>query len=316
MDYEDRIEVVDSLFASFLVIAFVFLSLTVCVGSSDYAIQVPSNLGNSQENIDRLEDDGDGAFSFAVVGDTRRGGETTKALFRKIRDENPSFVVLLGDFLREPTIHENKYFTDVVRELGYGGPIFVVPGNHDVAPDDPSSLAVFEDLYGPANFSFAYQGCLFIVLNDSHDDYIEEAYRFLRSTLESEGNEAKHIFVFAHKPPFEWTREGPPRFSERAGRFIDLAQQYDVDYAISGHFHCYYRYEADETVYLVPGSGGQKARRKGRDPLYRAAEIAVDGDFVSERLLSVSAQTKWDYDSLVHRHIVRFFQNVYRSLLS
>ena len=312
----DFMEKFDVFFPVFLIIVLFFMSFTLCIGSNHHNINVPDNLGNFPKNINPLsgkkgEKD---TFSFVVMADTKGGGEITKSLFRKIRFANPFFTVILGDFLKAPSPVEHRYFTNLIRKTNYHHPIFLVAGNHDIKADNPASLSLFEELYGPSNFCFSLNDCLFIFVNDRHTKFLDSCYQFLKQTLETEAEASKHIFIFAHKPPFIQNNEGQLNIHPAAQKFLDLFKTYQVDYVFSGHTHFYYRQKRDSTVYLIPGCGGAKIRNKKTDTFYRAVKVSLQGDTITEQILSTDVKRRWSFDYFFHRRLLPFFRKMYVSL--
>lgn len=312
---QDLLEIFDAFFPIILIIIFFFMSFTFCIGSNTHDINVPDNLGNFQKNVDKLKArESQGIISFVVVADTRGGGEITKSLFKKVCFANPAFAIILGDFLTNPSVEQHRYFTNLIRKTTYHHPIFLVAGNHEVKGDKPSSLSLFEELYGPSNFCFTLNDCLFIILNDSQTEYLDNCYQFLKQTLASEAGPSKHIFIFAHKPPFIWNHEEHFMIAPGVKKYLDLFKAYQVDYVFSGHYHRYYRQKRDGTVYLIPGCGGAKNRGKKTDPSYRAIKVSVQGDTITEQILSTTTQRRWSFDYFIHRRLWPFFRNIYASL--
>jgi predicted phosphodiesterase len=311
---QDFLETFDTLFPIFLIIVFFFMSFTFCIGSNTYDINVPDNLGNFQKNVNLLrEKEVKDNFSFIVMGDTKGGGEITKSIFRKICYVNSSFTIILGDFLKRPSLEEHRYFTNLIRKTTYHRPIFLVAGNHDVKGDNPASLSLFEELYGPSNFYFTLNDCLFIFLNGSHTKYLDICYQFLKQTLASEAGTSKHIFIFAHKPPFIRDNECNFIIPGGAQKFLDLFKRYQVDYLFSGQYHSYYRQKRDGTVYLIPGCGGAKNKSEKTDPTYRAIKVSVQRNTITEQILSTTAERRWSFDYFVHLRLLPFFRKIYAS---
>jgi len=86
---------------------------------------------------------------------------------------NPSFIVILGDFVRKPDVWNHRFFlTEMTTEINLPFPVFLVSGNHDF--DDTGEVVkrterrvtseVYESLYGVKDFDFVFNKCLFIIM--------------------------------------------------------------------------------------------------------------------------------------------------------
>jgi hypothetical protein len=137
---------------------------TLVVVHTEGNTPLPPTFGNFERVRALLRDDGQREeFAFAVVGDTR-ANETSEHIIRALQGEDLSFVVLLGDCLRKGTPDTHRFMrAEWAQELRTDFPVFYVVGNHDVDSEE-FPISQFEETYGPTNFSFDYQGHLFIFL--------------------------------------------------------------------------------------------------------------------------------------------------------
>ncbi|NIA07264.1 MAG: hypothetical protein GWP14_06455 [Actinobacteria bacterium] len=245
---------------------------------------MPSTFGNFPQVTALLADDQPGErFSFAVVGDTKGHG-TFEVIKKSLSSEPLSFMVLLGDCVRAGTPGYHSYFrAEWNEDTHIPFPVFYVVGNHDVDPQK-FPISEFEKNYGPTNFSFEYQGCLFIVLRViGQEQLMDESCRFLESQLSGRDNYRK-VFVFMHKPPLVLSKslgEGMYRPQD----VLSLFDKYRVDYVIAGDYHGYARVQRKNTIYIVSGGGGAHLKEAKYGAFHHAVVITVSQDSVSERIL-------------------------------
>jgi predicted phosphodiesterase len=269
-------------------------------------IQLPKYLGNKPDNIVLLKesDTGSDPFSFFIVGDIQQGDFFPDVYRESISHDHPDFGVILGDFIRSPQLEFHTAFMMDFPNWGCREPVFLVCGNHDIATkkdierNRPYSFTLndFEETYGPANFSFTYHGCLFIILNDiDTDDYI----RFLADTLLHCRNRTLMTFVFAHVPAKTVSPEITCRKMAGEQEFLTLIRDYNVDYVITGDFHTYLRARVGDTVFLVSGGGMDRTgdNRLNRKSAYHAICIHVDPlkKDVTERIYCGKGRTRIGY---------------------
>ena len=261
-----------------------FEAYTIIVFYVEGQADLPPTFGNFQRVRDLLADDKPREqFSFAVVGDTKGHG-TFEVIRENLSSEPLSFMVLLGDSVRAGTPGYHSYLR---AEWAEGSPVpfpvFYVVGNHDVDPQR-FPISEFEKNYGPTNFSFEYQECLFVVLRViGQAQLMDESCRFLESQL-SNRDKYRKIFVFMHKPPLVLPESlGEDMYN--AQEVLSLFDRYRVDYVIAGDYHGYARVKRKNTVYLVSGGGGAHLKEVKYGAFHHAVVVTVGPDSVSERIL-------------------------------
>ena len=261
-----------------------FEAYTIIIFHVEGRAELPPNFGNFQRVRDLLADDGQlQQFSFAVVGDTKGLG-TFEAIREDLSTEPLSFMVLLGDCVRAGTPGYHSYLrAEWTEGSRVSFPIFYVVGNHDV-DEQKFPISEFENNYGPTNFSFEYQDCLFIVLRViGRADLMDESCRFLESQL-SNRDKYRLVFVFMHSPQFMLPHSlGEAKYHPED--VLNLLDRYRVDYVIAGDYHGYARVKRKNTVYLVSGGGGAHLKGAKYGAFHHAMVIAVGQNSVSERIL-------------------------------
>ena len=167
----------------------------------------PPLLGNSPLNIASIheEDIDPRPFTMFLIADTH-----SKVMFEHFFTETtfapaPDFGVMLGDFVDDPEDQRHEFFIMEISEWGLEFPLFLAPGNHDIAVKEKYlkkkcafTMDEFEDTYGAVNFSFIHSGCLFIVINNHwNTEYLD----FLDEVLSNRPDDVLLTFVFMHIPP-------------------------------------------------------------------------------------------------------------------
>lgn len=252
-------------------------------GYQEYLLPPPPWLGNSHQNIAKLaHNNNDNAFSFALIADIHNIREYSEDLFDKLLLTKPDFMVILGDFVDDADIHEYHFFTAEMNEIKSSCPVFIIPGNHDITDDNPATKQLFKTLWGPMNYFFHYQGCLFIFLNNATHKSVPESWDFLNNTLAREAQKAKKIFLFCHIPPFYRDRTSRELVTNNDyAPLFNLIEQYKVDYLFTGHLHERVVKRIGNCMMLSVGSGGGKLR--GKDLLYNGIIIHCDGNTIYKK---------------------------------
>lgn len=275
----------------FLMLALVLLFevYAVIVVSTEANVPLPPAFGNFERvRALLMDDEQQEEFSFAVVGDTQ-GTETFEQIAGALQDEPLSFMVLLGDCVRKGTVGYHRFFRcEWAGEISLPFPVFYVVGNHDV-DREKFPVSQFEQLYGPTNFSFAYHGCLFVVLRVLPKPYsIKESLAFLESLLSSCRHNYDKVFVFMHIPP-PVSSDFSARSFDNAEELVALFNRFYVDYVITGDYHGYARVKIKNTTYIVTGGGGGHLEEQKFGKFHHAIVIKVGPHSVSERVLLVSS---------------------------
>jgi hypothetical protein len=292
--------------ALLLTLALAGVSAFVIQLHRDYS-SIPQDhfIGNTPASLAALKEKGL-PFSFLVIGDTQCNETVEVLVERALQKWNPSFMVFLGDFVKQPDIWFHRFFlTEMAVEMKPHFPVFLVSGNHDiyyppkkykkteenVAPDRRVTLKTYEALYGARSYDFVFNNCLFIICGVDRRDrtgYLNE----LRDTLRQKGRDKQHIFVFVHYPPkgladyIEASLPGEDEFFSLLGGYKDVT-------CFFGDFHGYWRGQRNGVNLIVTGGGGRlkEFRLKASQPNWghfnHLLRVSVDQNRVSEELLTV-----------------------------
>ncbi len=271
-------------FLFFLVLLFLtagFCLLSFIYGAKSEHTALPPLLGNTPDRLARVGEDTivGRPFSFLVAGDTR-SSDTFEDFMNNMRLEHtPDFGIILGDFVPTSDMSRHRFFIQEFAEWHMRFPILLVAGNHDIfchgtSRDlEPFTLNDFEKTYGPVNFFFIHGGCLFICLNDLYNgSYVDYA----RDVLSRKAAGSLMIFVFTHIPPRSISPIIRTRPIDREKEFIDLLEQYRVDYVFSGDFHSYLRSDYNHVKFIVSGGGGSKLWGGNERSFHHVLFLSVD----------------------------------------
>lgn len=208
------------------------------------------------------------------------------------------------------------------------GPVFCVPGNHDVgnhpykdprgrephASVTPELLQYYRENMGPDHYAFVHNNCAFIALNSAvfNTGLPDEAeqWDFLEKELQRAwAAKRTHVFIFTHytvgangaatfgqaMPGLAYYEMQPPARE----RFLGLVAKYKVRAVLSGHLHKHFNWEQEI-------EGGHKVRLIIAPSLafrravvgYLMARVDEKGIEVEQRLVSplnaASFGRKWN----------------------
>jgi hypothetical protein len=307
-----------------LVLLFVSVALT---GFFGFAIKtyrsyqsVPSApfIGNKVSNVDALKEKGF-PFSFLVIGDTQSSERAKKLIQLALENGNPSFMIIVGDFVMEPDLWDHRFFLmQMTKEIKPSFPVFLVSGNHDIDytstkiknPERRVTPEIYESLYGARNFNFVYNNCLFIICGiDAKNP--NRYLTFLRETLSKQGVGKKYIFVFTHFPPKGLADyiEGPLPSEEE---FFSLLETYKVTTSFFGDFHGYWRGQRKGVNLIVSGGGGRfKKSQPDWGKFHHVLSIRVDENTVSEDVIVLQGEVRTLLGTLEKGTFVHLFPMIY-----
>jgi hypothetical protein len=193
-------------------------------------------------------------FKFAVLGDVQIGTAQLPRLMDAL-DQHGSiqFIIQTGDIVIDPDPGHYELLMVAIADSGLHMPMFVVPGNHDVAEGDDES---FRRYFGLKQYWFKYGGALFIVLDNSVEPLTDEQYDWLEQVLEEQGEGSDKVFLFMHSQPIYWAGNDRGPVAHLYRGLEDIFSKYEIDYVFSGNWHGYHREEREGAVFVVNGRGG------------------------------------------------------------
>lgn len=216
--------------------------------------------------------------SFVVIGDTQRSlwveenvlgreqneGERTKLIDQLANEENPAFIVHLGDLVAKTSPPHWRYFDELMQPLVEAEiPILPVLGNHEYFGEgrhpERSARLRFPDLARGGYYAKRW-GRLGLVWLDTNLTGRAAARQaaWLEATLAllDGAPSIAGTLVFTHHPPFT---NGVDRRGQDGARadILPLVRCSKKALAlISAHVHGYERFELDGLSLIVSGGGG------------------------------------------------------------
>jgi len=197
----------------------------------------------------------------------------------------PDAVFITGDLVDNPD--DSLQLAIFARNLaGMKGPVWLVPGNHDVLGYTPERLAAYDALRGYERFSTRIRDCVFIGIDSNcikeNDTEREEAqWAWLSQELATARSTrgVRHIFLFLHCPIVRESLDEPEDYFnfpfDKRTRYKDLLKQYGVEAVFAGHTHCDYQTTLDDiTFYTATASG--LCLNHGKPGIYRV-DVNKDG---------------------------------------
>jgi len=183
------------------------------------------------KNIELLRSKTQGdSFSFVVISDPQRFYDEMDDFVQKVNDYHGiSFVVLTGDITDFGLRSEYFWISDRLQKLKF--PFIVVIGNHDMLGN---GRELYNQMFGPENFSFNYSDYRFIVINSNsreagYNGSLPDTTWLLKELSIAPAHQK--IFVLSHLAPF--SGDFDRSLEEPYARI--LANNGNVIYSIHGH---------------------------------------------------------------------------------
>jgi hypothetical protein len=183
----------------------------------------------------------------------------------------------------------------MIQNLNLFFPVFLVSGNHDMdyppskikQSEDRVTPEVYELFYGPLNFDFTFNNCLFIICGFKRKNqysYVE----YLRDTLLKKGEGKKYIFVFIHIPP-KGLMKRIDTLSPQESELYSLLDTHKVTTCFLGHHHGYLRIQRKNVNYVISAGGGGTLGRKDfyRENFHHMLRVNVDREKVTEEIVPI-----------------------------
>jgi 3',5'-cyclic AMP phosphodiesterase CpdA len=188
----------------------------------------------------------------AVMADTHLFYDELRAGVDKINsDGSIDFVVVAGDVTKFGYAEEYRIFSEIIAKIR--APVIVGVGNHDVQAD---GKALYNRLYGPTDFTFAWRGYEFVFFDDNArgiPDGIPD-WVWLDSAMATAGDSLRIIPV-CHAPPYTDQLD-----SSQSERLVKLYAKNKSVIVIGGHTHSYDygEFYGDGIPYLVADDIGDR----------------------------------------------------------
>ncbi len=240
-------------------------------GRTDYSFNLIKNKKNdkkhvfmTQADIQVVNEDELGLFD-EQVADAREH-------FKQFNKQDV-FGIDCGDVVGD---HPELYESSLRHRSGFGFPIYIINGNHDMqyyGPTHETSKARFEKAIGPTNYSFnrgdvhyvAIDNVFYIGRDYFYMGYVDEqTFDWLRQDL-SYVPEGSTVVMFMHIPlsttaeaqPFRYDSSSISKQTVNARHLLELMKPYNTHF-ITGHMHTSRNVEFSDNAYEhnTPGSCG------------------------------------------------------------
>lgn len=216
---------------------------------------------------------GIGSFRFAVYADVQEKLDIVQDIYSKM-NEDPAirFALISGDLTSQGTDEQLSRFQREMKTLRF--PCYATLGNHELGTRDDA----FHDYFGRGNFSFAYRGVHFTLLDAASATIDPIVYDLLGSWLAA-GKNRGHVIAM-HIPPIDpvGTRNGSFANRAEADKLLSLLSEGSVDFTFYGHVHSYYAYEnAGIPAYITGGGGAIPERLDGIGRHFLTVDVTSEG---------------------------------------
>ncbi|WP_291861223.1 metallophosphoesterase [Marinilabilia sp.] len=186
-------------------------------------------------------------FRIAIIGDSHTyydDFEDQISALNKI--DSIDFVIHTGDITLSGIHREFVWFNEITSSLRH--PMATIIGNHDFLSN---GNLVFENMFGPLNFTFDYNNCRFVFFDDIilEKNMEDPDFEWLHSALEADET-ITHLFLISHIPP--WS---DPFSIGNSFLFYRILEDQKTTLSIHGHTHSFFygnRAEC-EVPFLVSG---------------------------------------------------------------
>jgi hypothetical protein len=226
----------------------------------------------------RAERPADPPTAFVVLGDTQRTLWGEEHVFRReqneaervrlidqiANEENPAFVVHLGDLVAKASPPHWHYFDELTQPLAEAGiPILPVLGNHEYFGEgrhpERSARRRYPDLARGGYYAkrWGRLGLVWLDTNLTGRRAARQAAWLDRTLDELDGTpEIAGVLVFTHHPPFTngVARQGQKGAREQLLPLVRRSRKALV--LLSAHVHGYERFDLGGLVLVVTGGGG------------------------------------------------------------
>ncbi|HWV33790.1 MAG TPA: metallophosphoesterase [Dyadobacter sp.] len=215
----------------------------------------PSNL--NAQNLARLRRNAeDDTVTIVFAGDTQRWYDEQERFVKKVNSlENVDLVLLAGDISDFGLLQEFKWVHKRLSALR--APYFGIIGNHDMVAN---GRQIFQQMFGPLNYSFVYRGIKFIAHNtnglEAPGENIPDIGWLASELQNTEG--ADFLITVSHVPPFNAVEFG----TESVKPYTDLLQNTpNLLLSLHGHVHQHQDFYpfGDKVHYMTSFSFGQSA---------------------------------------------------------
>jgi predicted phosphodiesterase len=195
------------------------------------------------------------SFSFAIVGDTHIGADTTllQNILTEAAGEGDSFFILLGDMVDKGVAADMARVKAAVQGSAFANKALYIVGNHDVFEDGWTG---FKTAFGPSAFTLTLGNSQFIALDTADGTVGRDQYEWLQTQLTA--GSPTNRFILSHYLPVVPGQRTYLRLADEgeAARLMKLATREGARAWLGGHYHSYGEQVIEGVQYVVAGGGG------------------------------------------------------------
>ncbi len=244
------------LFMTFLLAGPLAAALSACdpwFSFSPFTATVPDRYHDTNaKNLERIEarDADDGApFKIALISDPHYHYSKLRDAVADInRRAGYQFVIVIGDLSENGLLQEFILFHQVMANLRI--PYLTVIGNHDYLANGSK---VYEEMYGPFNYTFVYNNCLFVMWDNTTVESGKEAdMDWFAQHLENAGR-FDHVLPVCHIPPND------QQMKANDSTYRALLEAHGIGLSLHGHKHEFSVEEVKGVRYVTVSSPQKRA---------------------------------------------------------
>ena len=235
---------------------FLLVVISALAGCSEYYEYSPNQVRdrNSPEDLNKKNllklhaNPKDDTITIAFLGDSQNFYDEAVRFVDKVNNIRAiDLVVIAGDISDYGLLQEFEWIHERLRKLNK--PFIGVIGNHDLVGNGE---AVYENMFGPLDFSFIYDSVKFVIHNTNSREYLKgnvPDMEWLKKEL-MPANGVQHYIGISHVPPF--SGDFNPELEDAYSNLLASAPGFLV--SLHGHIHRHTDgYPYDDGVRYVTG---------------------------------------------------------------
>lgn len=251
-----------------------FFDITGLEPNTQYFYQTTTDGGfvSAIDYFHTAKTDTDRNFSFLHYGDCGYNNTIQTDIAALMIADSTDFGVVAGDVDQGNGDKYDEVFFDPYKDLLKNACQYTCIGNHDTYADGAATY--IDAFYLPSNnpqqseryYSYTWGNAKFICLDANIGYQIgTEQHDWMLDELKC--NDRQWLFVFFHQPPWTnaWSLDYYVPFTpyyqyqgneDMRTDLVPYFEQYDVDFVLNGHSHCYQRGELNGVKYIISGGAG------------------------------------------------------------
>lgn len=214
-------------------------------------------------------------LSFLAYGDCGYNNTTQHTIKALMETQTVDFAIVTGDVDQGNGDDYDNVFFGVYKDMLKKDCHFTCIGNHDTYADNAATY--LNDFYLFSNnaaqseryYSFEWGEAKFICL-DGNIPYTIGSAQHDWMLDEMRCHDSKWLIIFFHQPPWTnaWSIDYYVPFTpyfryqgdvDMRTDLVPYFEQYNVDFVVNGHSHCYQRGEMNGVQYLITGGAGSSS---------------------------------------------------------